>query len=379
MAAQGTASSFQDTGPHVWGFRPRNCGARQPRREGGFPYRPTFTQPTTASLAPLTGEPLPLDSTLKGRTQLGGGKLEAPGVIGRYAFVVCGRDGIYHLRTVLPGTVSFISAAAATGGAVAAAPLGAGEQRVLHNGDRLLVGSPPSLEVACRVPHRGQRPGGQELLAVPPSASTAERDTAKLVRSAAENAEVIQHLIAGKVGWEKQESLRAIRAAQEAFIGVALGAQPRHRSSKSSRSRLRQESCANSLSTPPRNGDGRQHRTSTTPPKRNAVSRVSQHSKATAPHCRRSANVNTLPKLPFARRDAWQTMSSARLAVVKAAAAEPPLQPPRVATLTMGRERAATTSPRAGRERAGAAAAGAAVGAAVGAAAGSQTRHSADR
>jgi hypothetical protein len=102
---------------------------------------------------------LPLDSTPKGRTQLGGGKLEAPGVTGCYAFVVCGSDGTYHLRTVQPGTMSFISAVAATGGMgnhflAAAAPLGAGEQRALHNGDRLLVGSPPSLEVECRVPVR---------------------------------------------------------------------------------------------------------------------------------------------------------------------------------------------------------------------------------
>ena len=85
---------------------------------------------------------------------------QASAVTGCYAFVVRGSDETYHLRTVQPGTVSVISAAAATGGMgnhflAAAAPLGAGEQRALRDGDRLLVGSPPSLEVEVRLPVYG--------------------------------------------------------------------------------------------------------------------------------------------------------------------------------------------------------------------------------
>ena len=187
----------------------------------------TAAAPAPASLVPMGGEPIQLDSTPKGRTQLGGGLLDAPGVIGSYAFVVCGRDGMFHLRTSLPAVVSYIPAAAAAGGAAAAVPLRDGEQRVLHNGDRLLVGSPPSLEVLCTVPQRAAHQATAEPPQPQPIAGGAAShvaDAAELAHLAARTAEVTQRLTAGKSGRERQESLRAVRAAHEAFVGVALGA-----------------------------------------------------------------------------------------------------------------------------------------------------------
>ena len=144
------------------------------------------------------------------------------------AFVVTTRAGGYDLHAREAGTIGYLPGDADGGAWII---LNGGTQRALRDGDKVAVdtGATARVEYVCRLPPRQSSEASPRQPAAGAAAASeaprgAEEKAQELAALAAREAQLTSELVGHLQGKERSAAVRSIKAAHDAYVGVAVGA-----------------------------------------------------------------------------------------------------------------------------------------------------------